>query len=122
MQRQMDSLFNSFSGPGVSVFGGSNLGLGSPRFSFDETETEYQVHIEFPPDQEVEISTNLEANLLTVNGTITQNISKGNNGFASNFTSRSQFSRSFDLSKPVDELALYTQTEEGGLLIGIPKK
>lgn len=122
MQQQMDRLFNSFSASGPSGSGGRSYSVASPLFDFRETATEYQVHIQTPPDHDLEISSNLETNLLTVSGMLTRNMTNNTNSIASSFTSRSQFSRSFDLSKPIDELGLVTEQQVDGLLIRIPKK
>ena len=119
MQEQMDSFFNS---PGISPFGGVNFSTASPVLSLNETDAEYLVRIQTPPDHDVEIDTELEANLLTVTGTLTRDMSNNSKSFSSNISSRSQFTRSFDLPKPVDELGVYTEQEEGGLSIHVPKK
>jgi HSP20 family molecular chaperone IbpA len=121
-RQQTDSLGNSSSGSGASVLNGSSFSAESLQLSINETETEYQVLIQIPSDHELEISTDLEGSLLTVNGTLTRNLSNNTNGTASNFASGSQFTRSFDLTKPINELGLYTETQEGWLVIGIPKR
>ncbi len=87
--QQMDSLFNSFSSSGVSVLGGRSFSMGSPTLSISEAASEYQILIQVPPDHDLEISTNLEASLLTVSGTLTRNASNSSNSFASNFSSKS---------------------------------
>lgn len=121
-RQQMDPLRNFSSESGAAVSNGSSFSSESLQLSINETETEYQVLIQIPSDHELEISTDLEANLLTINGTLTRNLSNNTNSTASNFTSRSQFMRSFELAKPVNELGLYTEAQEGGLVIGIPKR
>ena len=120
--QQGDSLGNSSSESGASVLNGSSSSSESLQMSINETETEYQILIQIPSDHELEFSTDLAANLLTVSGTLTRNSSNSANSTASDFTSRSQFTRSFDLTKPVNELGLYTEIQEGGLVIGIPKR
>lgn len=122
MQQYMDSLFTPFTGAGVGAGFGSGAAVQSPQMTFRETEDEYQVLIQVPQHHELEVGTEIEANLLRVNGTLTQSLSSNANSLASNFVSRSQFSRSFDLAKPVDEFGLYTEMQEGGLLVGLPKK
>ncbi len=122
MQQQMDSLLNSFSSPGISQYGGLSFGSGTASLNLIETEDEYQVYIQTPPDHDVVISTELEANLLTVRGTVTRNYADDDNNFSSSISSRSQFTRSFDLPKAVDELGIYTEQQEEGLIVGVPKK
>ncbi|MDP6537320.1 MAG: Hsp20/alpha crystallin family protein [Gammaproteobacteria bacterium] len=120
--QQVDSPGNSSSEPGASVLTGGSTSAESLQLSISETETEYQVLIQIPSDHGLEISTELAASLLTVNGTLTPNSSNSANSTASDFTSISQFTRSFDLTEPVNELGLYTETRDGGLVIGIPKR
>ena len=122
VQQQADLNLNSSSGLGASDSNGSSSSSESLQFSLNETETEYQVLIQIPSDHELEISTDLEASLFTVNGTLTQILSNNTNSTLSNFTGGSQFTRSFDLTEPVNKLGLYTQTQEGRLVIGIPKR
>lgn len=128
MQQQMDSLFNSFSPFGTSFgqFQGPNVqgfqfSTGSPALEFVETPEEYQVKVQTPPDHELVINTELESNLLTVSGTVSSSHSANSTGYASNFVSSSQFARSFDLDKPVDEFGLVTEQLEDGLLVRVPK-
>lgn len=120
--QQVDSPGNSSSAPGASVLNGSSSSAESLQLSISESETEYQVLILIPSDHELEISTDLEASLFTVNGTLTRNLSSNTNTPVSNSTSGSQFTRSFELTEPVNALGLYTVTQAGGLVIGIPKR
>lgn len=122
MQQQMDSLLNSFSTPGLMQYGGLSFGAGTPSLNLTETESEYQIYIQSPPEHNVEISTDLEANLLTIRGTLTRNATDRNNNSLSRISSRSQFSRSFDLPKPVDEFGIYHEQQEEGLIVRVPKK
>jgi len=130
--QQMDSLFGSLSGFTMPTrpFASSPFST-SRSFSFDqampnleltETAEEYQVRVQAPPDHELTLNSDLEANLLTVTGALTQSQSDNRQGMASNFVSRSQFTRSFDLPKPVDELGVFTEATEGGVVIRVPKK
>lgn len=128
MQQQMDSLFNS-----ISPFGSTGVGVpgnnmqsfsfqnSSPALEFTETPDEYQVKVKTPPDHELVLNTDLEANLLTVSGRVSSSHEASSNGFASNFVSSSQFTRSFDLDKPVNELGLVTEQVGDGLLVRVPK-
>jgi HSP20 family protein len=132
MRQQMDSLFGSFSGfampaspLGAGPFSTSQqfrLSQAMPELELTETADEYQVRVQTPPDHELTLNSDLEANLLTVTGAIIQNQRNGGPGMASNFVSRSQFTRSFDLPKPVDELGVFTEATEGGVIIRVPKK
>ncbi|MEQ8314978.1 MAG: Hsp20/alpha crystallin family protein [Gammaproteobacteria bacterium] len=128
MQQQMDSLFNSispFGSAGVSVYGNNGQSFSfqssSPELEFTETPDEYQVKVKTPPDHELVLNTDLEANLLTVSGSVSSSHETSSNGFASNFVSSSQFTRSFDLDKPVNELGLVTEQVGDGLLVRVPK-
>jgi len=120
MQQRMESLLNSMSMP--DPFFSASVGLQSPSIELMETETEYQLRIQTLPDQELEISTNLEDNRLTVSGVIKSEIAKIANGMTTDFSSQSQFSRRFDLPGSIDELGLYTEQTDAGVVIAIPKK
>ena len=105
-------------GSGIQRFG---FNSGSPALEFVETPDEYQVIVQTPPDHELVLNTELESNLLTVSGTVSNTQSTNSSGFASNFVSSSQFTRSFDLDKPVEEFGLVTEQLEDGLLVRVPK-
>jgi HSP20 family molecular chaperone IbpA len=122
MQQQVDSLFGMLSAPSVQGFHGIGSSSTMPELSLTETDSEYQVSVSAPSDTDVEITTELEANLLTVRGSVTEDYSDSSSGRSANFVSRSQFTRSFDLPKPVDELGVFTETANDGLLIHVPKK
>lgn len=122
MQQQLDSMFGLFSAPNAFGIQGIGMSNAAPELALAETEAEYQVTVSVPKDTDVEISTELDANLLTVRGSLTQDFSDSSNAFASSYVSRSQFSRSFDLPRPVDELGMFTETTNDGLLIHVPKK
>ncbi len=122
MQQQFDSLFGAFPmANGISL---ANTGLvaPAPELTLTETASEYQVAVATGDDIDVEINTELEANLLTVRGSLTQKISDSSSAVSSSFVSRSQFTRSFDLPKPVDEIGVFTESTSNGLLIHVPKK
>ncbi len=122
MQQQVDSMFGMLAAPnfqGLQGLGGTSA---MPKLSLVETDTEYQVSVITPTDTDVEINTELEANLLTVRGSITEDFSDSGSGRSTSFVSRSQFTRSFDLPKPVDELGVFTEATSDGLLIHVPKK
>ena len=121
MQQQLDSVFGVLSSPYSPSFSGTGFDELTPQLSLSETDTEYQVLVETLPDTNVEINTEVEAQLLAVRGSVTRNLSSSVNSLASSFVSRSQFTRSFDLPKPVDELGVFTETTDDGLLIHVPK-
>lgn len=118
MQQQMNSIFSTFGAPAFPGFSGTSISGNSPTLMLEETDSEYQVNVQTPPNEELTIDTELEENLLVVSGTSTRKQSVG----GSSFSSRSQFSRSFDLPKPVDALGIYSEAYEGGLRIHVPKK
>ena len=122
MQQQIDSLFGTLPMSSAGSFGSFSMNAGAPELSLMETDTEYQVAVTTAADTDVEINTELEANLLTVRGSVTQDFSDSSNALTSSFVSRSQFTRSFDLPKPVDELGVFTEATKSGLLIHVPKK
>ncbi len=122
MQQQLDSMFNMFAAPSIGSSRAAPLATSTPTLALTETESEYLVSVETSKGSNLEINTQLEANLLTVRGSVTEDFSSSSNAFGSSFVSRSQFTRTFDLPKPVDELAMFTETNDDGLIIHVPKK
>jgi HSP20 family molecular chaperone IbpA len=120
LQQQLDSMFDVFSAPSSIGLGSLGTAASIPQLFLTETDTEYQVKVATAPDTDVEISTELEANLLIVRGSVTNNLSDTGSAGSSNFVSRSQFTRAFDLPKPVDELGVFTEPTNNGLLIHVP--
>ena len=95
--------------------------LPGPTLEMMETDSEYRVQIQTPPQHELSLNTELEADSLTLTGTLTRTLDTESNGFASSLVSNSQFSRRFDFSEPVDALGLVTEQTEQGLLLRVPK-
>jgi HSP20 family molecular chaperone IbpA len=127
MRQQMDSLFGSFSGFALpaspfTASQGFSFEQPMPNLELTETTDEYQLRVQTPPDHELTLNSELEANLLTVTGALTRNQSNTGQGMGSSFVSRSQFTRRFDLPEPVDELGVFTEATEGGVVIRVPKK
>ena len=118
MQQRMDRLFgglgNSPAGFGFSV--------SSPDIVLDENEQEFRLLIKVPEQHEIDLNTRVEYRQVTVSGKITAQADNSGNGFASQFSSHSQFARTFDLGWDVDALGVHTEQTEEGLAVVLPKK
>ncbi|MDX1490620.1 MAG: Hsp20/alpha crystallin family protein [Pseudohongiellaceae bacterium] len=122
MQQQMQSLFQSSNG----FFNSNAMGLSfpaqnnMPEIQVQETTDAYEVIVEYGPNSELELSTNLEANVLSISATVRTELANSAGNFRSNSTSFSQFSRSIALDKPVDANGLRTENNENSITIIVP--
>ena len=121
MQERMDSLFGSsfgsFSPLSSSMFNVQT----APQIELTENEEDYQIVVDVPENGELELSTDVEDNTVRLSGSVNYSNPTQSTGLVSSFTSRSQFSRSIPLSKPVDPLAMQTNNHDGAIVITIPK-
>lgn len=127
IQDYMDSVFSTFGVPALpssSVFSSSGMRFNNSlsEIALQETDKDYHILIPVDPKQELELSTSIEDNAVSVSGVITQSIEKSQNGFASSFLSQRQFAQTLDLPTPVDEFGLITEQTNEGIRITIPKK
>jgi HSP20 family molecular chaperone IbpA len=123
MQQQMDhmmqsSLFNMGAGMRGSQF---NFQSAQPDFRVEEDDDAYYVHITVPEGSELELSSQLDGQTLTVSGTVTSSQNNSANGMTRNFRRSSQFTRQIPLGKPVDSLAMSTESDGQRVLITLPK-
>lgn len=128
MQQQMDQLFNgmpgssmnfSLNGPGgFSAFSSS---MRQPEIAVQESDEEYRVIIVVADGSEVELSTELKDNTLSISAQVRSEITNSTGGFQSSSTSVSQFSRSIVLDEPVDATGMQTNKTAEEIVITIPK-
>lgn len=126
MQKQMDELFNSATGGSNFSFGGSGFGgfstpLQQPEIEVEESDDEYRVVISVAKGTDLDLSTDLEDNTLSISAQIRSEQHASNGGTQSSSTSMSQFSRSIMLDEPVDATGMKTQKNEDEVVISIPK-
>lgn len=128
MQNQIDRLFNSFApslgnsfGPGVNGFN-SFLSQPQPALDLVETPEEYIVSLERSPGEDVQLETNIENKLLTIQGTIETEMIDTAKGRSLSSASLRQFSQSLPLSSEIDEYGITTTYNEDKIVVRVPKK
>lgn len=128
IQDYMDSVFAGLGSSGFSAnvpFPGSTLSFSAsagPDILLDETENDYSIVIAVSPEQEIELSTDIEDNAVSVSGVITENRRQSLHGFEGSFLSQRQFAKTVELPTPIDQFGLTTQQTDEGIRITIPKK
>jgi len=127
LQDYMDSMFAGFGAPLLPTAGllpHNRLSFSSalPEIALDETEKDYQILIPVSPEQEIELSTNIEDNAVSLSAVITENLQQSQNSFSSSFLSQRQFAKTLELPMPIDQFAMTTEQTGEGIRIIIPKK
>ena len=120
LQSRIDSLFGTV-GPG-DWSGRPGFALGAPDIELTKTAVAYEVLVRVPMDKTLEVNTSIDANALSIEGTIATEANRAQNNFGASVFSQSRFSRTIRLPEPVDALGLTNRTTEDGILITIPKK
>jgi HSP20 family molecular chaperone IbpA len=116
MRQRMDSLM-----AGMGPSSGMSFSLQSPDFQLEETEDDYRLLIKVPEQHEIDLQTEVEDREVIVRGSISSNRSQTGNGLSSQFVSSSQFNRRFDLPGDVNEVGVYTEQSNEGLVLVMPK-
>ncbi|MCI5106765.1 MAG: Hsp20 family protein [Pseudomonadales bacterium] len=116
MRQRMDALMS-----GMGPASGMSLSLRSPDFQLQETEDDYRLLIKVPEQHEIDLQTEVEDREVIVRGSISSNRSQTGNGLSSQFVSSSQFNRRFDLPGDVNEVGVYTEQSNEGLVLVMPK-
>lgn len=116
MRQRMDALMS-----GMGPASGMSLSLRSPDFQLQETEDDYRLLIKVPEQHEIDLQTEVEDREVIVRGSISSNRSQTGNGLSSQFISSSQFNRRFDLPRDVNEVGVYTEQSNEGLVLVMPK-
>ncbi|MFM1897077.1 MAG: Hsp20/alpha crystallin family [Pseudomonadota bacterium] len=122
MQLSMDALLGSSLG---NAFTSPTHGLSwttpTPDIALHETSEAYRIEVEVPEDSEVELQTDIEDNTVRLSGSVNLDSASNGSGLTAAFSARSQFSRSVDLPKLVNGLAMQTAREDDRIVITIPK-
>ena len=126
MQQQMDELFKSATGGSSFSFGGNGFGrvfspLQQPEINVEESDDEYRIVISVAKGTDVDLSTDLENNTLSISAEVRSEQHASNGGMQSSSTSMSQFSRSIMLDEPVDATGMQTRKSDDEIVISIPK-
>lgn len=123
----MDSMFAGFGSPffpSNSLLSRNSFSFSSavPEIAVDETEKDYQILVPVKPEQEIELSTNIEDNAVSISGVVTENLQQSQNNFAGSYLSQRQFDKTLKLPTPIDQFGMTTEQTDGGIRITIPKK
>lgn len=128
IQQQIDQFFNgmpgssmNFSRNGPGGFSAFSSAMGQPEIAVQESEEEYRVLIAVADGSEVELSTALEDNMLSISAQVRSEITNSNGGFQSSSTRVSQFSHAIMLDEPVDATGMHTNKTAEAIVITIPK-
>ena len=132
MHQQMQQFMsgNGFSGSffDFDSFGQGGLGFSSsfglqsqPHIEYEETADAYVVTVEIPEGSEVEVTTELNGQELTISGKVTveENSQVPGNAFSSRQTQ--QFAQTFTLPGDVDPLGITSETEDSRVVVNIPR-
>lgn len=132
MDAIMSSMFGSsslFASPAFGSFAsptGGNLDSGfrlqMPNVRLTETDSDYEIYVDVPDSKQVALNTEIEDNVLSITGTVAQQLQKGSGGSRATMLSQGSFSRRYTLDQEVDELAVSTEQVPTGLLVRVPKK
>ncbi len=102
---------------------GSSMGFGDdPEFAFRENADSYQVTINIPKGSKVEINTSVKGRDLTVEGKVTVEQQKQNQGNRLQSLQTRQFARTFKLPGDVDVLGIRTESKSDQTVITLPKQ
>lgn len=130
IQSYIDSLFPSLGSPvfsagapfSASSFGSSLVSSAEPDIAVDETDEAFRILIPLNSEQEIELSTNVEHNSVSVSGVITERSQQSQNNISTSFMSQRQFAKTLNLPSPIDEFSMTSEQTDAGIEITIPKK
>jgi HSP20 family molecular chaperone IbpA len=126
MQTQMDQLFNSMLGSSFPAYGSpwsvTMTDLPSqPQILVEDQKDAFLVTLSKHPEQNIEISTELEDNVLTMTGVVESRRSQTQGGSRFSSSSYSQFSRSIEFPHEVNALGMTSSQEDERITILVPK-
>lgn len=122
MRQRMNQTMNAFMGGFPSSGSSMTFGFSSPEIELEETQDDYRLLIRVPDEHEIALQTEVDDREITLSGKISAQADRGGNGYASQFVSSSQFSRRFNLPGDVDDIKMYTEQTDEGMVIVLPKK
>jgi len=126
MQSQVDQLFDSMFGrprPTNRPFWSQTLtGMSSqPEIVVEEKSDSFVVTLVKHPEQNIELQSELEDNVLILAGLVRAGNRQGQSGSFFSSSSISQFSRSIPFPQEVDALGMYTDQVDNEIVITVPK-
>lgn len=131
MQKHMDALFEQAFGHARGNLGaGLNLSAGgtnaepafSPEVDIQDKEGKYVIRLDVPGADGTDLTTSLEDNMLTIQGTRTSSSEQGKAGKVSARSQKTEaFQNSFTLPGPVDPETMTTEYKDGAYTITIDK-
>jgi len=121
MQRDFDSLFNSFF-PSVDSEDGSDEPITwHPRMDLVETPDAFELAIDVPGVQKDDLTINLHDGVLSISGERTARNLKEEDTVVRYERQTGRFYRSFTLSNKIDEKKIEARQENGVLMVRLPK-
>lgn len=127
MHQSMDRLLGPI-GAAPSLFSFPDMGLGGgfsaiapAQIEVEESQDEYRVVISIAEDSDMELSTELADNTLSVSAQIRAEVVDNSSGRALSSTRMSQFSRAIPFAAPVDATGLRTEKSDTAVVIRVPK-
>ena len=98
------------------------LTTATPEIAVDETDDSFRILIPMNSEQEIDLSTNVEHNSISLSGVIRERTEQSQNNFSTTFLSQRQFAKTLDLPSPIDEFGMTSEQTDAGIEITIPKK
>ena len=127
MQSQMAQLFGNINtDPSLFNFGSTGFGGGfanvtQPKIEVEESKEEYRVVISLATDSDMELSTELDDNTLSISAQVRTEVHDNSSGRQMSSTSMSQFSRAIPFDTPVNATGMKTEKSDSAVVIRIPK-
>lgn len=109
--------------PGSSLFSHSGMGLSTPtpKITMNENADQYEITVHVPEGQNVELTTDISGNTLSITGKIHHTDESKSGTAVSKSMTTSQFSQSMTLRYPVKESDIKMEQDDNNIVITIPK-
>lgn len=127
MQSHMAQLFGNISTDpslfnfGAAGFGGGFVNVTQPKIEVEESKEEYRVVISLAKDSDMELSTELDDDTLSISAQVRSEVHDNSSGRQISSTSMSQFSRAIPFDTPVNAAGMKTEKSDSTVVIRIPK-
>ena len=111
--------------PGIAnsrmTFGGDSMLLTRPQIQVREEADKFEVAVTIPEGQEIQLNTSVEDDVLRLTGLLTLANSQQSSGRWISSSASMQFSESIPFNEDINELGVYTTTDESQIRIVVPK-
>ena len=121
MQRDFDSLFNSFFPSSDADNGHEEPVSWQPRIDLVETTEAFELAIDLPGVSKDDVNMNVHDGVLSISGERTARLLEDNDTVVRLERQTGRFYRSFTLSNKIDDNKIEARHENGVLLIRLPK-